>query len=532
MLIQHALPRLRPLGGPSLRIRRDHRLAQELRAYWLFGGDYGLGFDLVTGTAVDPVNSPGISTLPEGPAMDLSGAAYGTAPALTEWDVLGDITVAWRGMIRTLSAGNLMCKIPLATSGGSNTPFSLEYGNPTSARLTFTRSNSGFRAWMAGADSLTANQITTLAASQGADISVAPLFYTGGALVGGTPASQYGGGGSGAPTGNTNVVQFGTWPTAPAYQDGLTAVAALGARIWDADEHLLFELDPYGLIEEGPRFYVVVPGATSVEAGAGSASGSATAAATGSTIAVGAGASSGVATTAATGVTVARGAAAAAGAATVGAVGQTVAAGAASAAGTATTGATGVGIAGGAGAAAASATAGAAAQILGVGQGAAAGTATASAVGVTVSIGSGSATGGATVGASSGSGAIEAGAGSAAGTATVQATGVSIGAAVAAASGAATAGAVGVGLQVGSGAASGLGAAQGVGVAIQAAAGAAVGVAVVSAVGRDASEPLTLPPASRTYAVPAQDRSYAVPASPRAYAVPARSRRYTVRERG
>ena len=259
MLIQHALPRLKPLGGPVLRVRRGHPLATELRALILCGGTAGLGIDLVTGVVLDGVNAPSLGITPEGPALDVSGTAYASGTSHPDWNVTGDITLAWRGMVRsTASAGSLVNKIPAGGSGATDTPFALEYTNPTAGRASFVRSNSAYAVWETTSNVLTANVLTTLSVNQGSAIEVAPTFYADGVPVSAT--RQYNASGNGAPNGNTGPIILGRRPDGAEQQDGQSLLVLVAATQWDASQHAGFHTDPYDILGDAPLYHFLPPG--------------------------------------------------------------------------------------------------------------------------------------------------------------------------------------------------------------------------------------------------------------------------------
>lgn len=170
-----------------------------------------------------------------------------------------------------------------------------------------------------------------------------------------------------------------------------------------------------------------VTGGGSVESGAGSSAGAATASAVGASTAAAAGTSAGQATVAGTGASTVASAATSAGAATASGVGASTAEAAGTSAGSATASAVGD-VAGG----------------VQSGAGTSAGTSTASAVGASTAASAGTAAGTSTAaGVGSSSGGVEAGVGTAAGQATAAGVGASTAEAVGSSAGVATASAVG-----------------------------------------------------------------------------------------
>ena len=263
MLIQHIRPRLRPAGNAILRVRRGHPLAGGLVACVVTGGQYGLGRDLITGADFTGTNSPTISLGPEGPAADFSSTAYAEAPHDASWNVLGHITVLWRGVIRTPSVlGYFVGKVPSGGAGATNTPYSFEYNNGATAGPTWIRSNATggdpYKLWKGPANSIIADTPQTIAVSTDDTITTTPSIYIDGALV--TTTFVYGFGG-GAPTGNTDPLRLARRQDGAEQQNGLTSLVMIAAAQWDAGQHALANLSPYGVLEEAPRYYFATPAA-------------------------------------------------------------------------------------------------------------------------------------------------------------------------------------------------------------------------------------------------------------------------------
>jgi hypothetical protein len=241
-------------------VSRSHPLSTNLVACIVTGAQFGLARDLITGSLFTGTNSPTMGVSSDGPALDLSGTAFISAPNVPEWNVLGDITVAWRGLSRNVGGGGaLIGKIPTGGNGSSNTPFSLEQDNPTTGRVSFVRSNGGFRVWQSDNTALSSNSLATVSVGQGADISVAPTFYLDGAPS--TATSQYGATGAGAPIGNNDPLILGRRPDGALQHNGLTQIVLVAALQWEVGQHQIFALSPYGVLEEAPRWYFANTGA-------------------------------------------------------------------------------------------------------------------------------------------------------------------------------------------------------------------------------------------------------------------------------
>ncbi len=154
------------------------------------------------------------------------------------------------------------------SSGGTNTPFGLLI-EPNGA-LSFNRSNASgsrpFRVW-ASSSTLTPNQLAVIAATQGADMSIAPKFFIDGAFDSGAASNLYDGTGAGAPTptpvslklGNRtdNLSRFnGEIYDVLVLKRALSAseIADLSRNIWAVWQSAI---DGYGLL---PRRPITLPG--------------------------------------------------------------------------------------------------------------------------------------------------------------------------------------------------------------------------------------------------------------------------------
>jgi hypothetical protein len=120
--------------------------------------------------------------------------------SVDDYNVLGEVTaIALVRHASTTTQGVIVHKCE--SSGGTNTPFGLLI-EPNGA-LSFNRSNASgsrpFRVW-ASSSTLTPNQLAVIAATQGADMSIAPKFFIDGAFDSGPASNLYDGTGAGAPT--------------------------------------------------------------------------------------------------------------------------------------------------------------------------------------------------------------------------------------------------------------------------------------------------------------------------------------------
>lgn len=260
MLIQHTRPRLKPPGYAVLRVRRDHPLAVGLVGCFVQGGQFGLGRDLVTGAAFTGTNTPTANLTPDGPAISYTGTAFVSAASQPIWNVTGDVTVAWRGVVRAIgSSGFLIGKLPSGGGGAIDTPWSFEFSNPTSGNLSFVRSRQLnapllYAVWQSNSTLITVNELASFSVSQPTAMELAPTFYKNGVADAGS-TRQYGVDGTGASTGNTGPVQIARRHDGVSQLDGNMTIAMLASRQWAAKEHQRFAWAPYEVLEEAPTYH-------------------------------------------------------------------------------------------------------------------------------------------------------------------------------------------------------------------------------------------------------------------------------------
>jgi hypothetical protein len=267
VLIRRALPRVRPQGNLVYRLNRSHRLAADARAVVLFGPPVGLGRELVSGVALQPQAGAAYPELTkDGIGLwggDGSGAnnAVETAGILPAWQITEDITVAWRGYLGNTGGGGEL--LAAGNNVSSNSPWLFAAGGEFASSTLFRAGPLGFRRWSGTSPGneryVHFDTILTKSASQGADIGTAPSFYNFGILASG--ASSLDGSGSGPSSGGPFRLRAARNTFSNAWQTSNIAIAA--ARQWSAEEHLLFHLDPYGVIEEAPRWYFAEAGGSS-----------------------------------------------------------------------------------------------------------------------------------------------------------------------------------------------------------------------------------------------------------------------------
>jgi hypothetical protein len=223
-----------------------------------FGPPFGLARDLVTGAVFVTVAgsaAPGLTDDGMGLFAGTGGAdnTVGTAQSISSWAITGDLTVAWRGFVGDTGNGGGM--LANGDDTATNSPWRMFFGGNFAGHSLFRAGPSGYRRWAGPSPGSTSgvhyNTIVTKSVSHGTDISVAPTFYTAG-IAGGAASSQDGAG-SGPASGGPFQLRSAFGYFSQAWHTSNIAIA--GARQWTADEHLLFHLDPYGAVEEAPRWY-------------------------------------------------------------------------------------------------------------------------------------------------------------------------------------------------------------------------------------------------------------------------------------
>jgi hypothetical protein len=133
-----------------------------------------------------------------------AASSYAQFPNLTDYNPLGGVTVIALVRPNVSVAQNAIISKDTG-GGGTATPFSLIIEN---GEVSLNRANTGFRVWNSVAIA-TATQLNVVAATQGANISVAPKFYINGVFDTGAPVNKFGGSGTGAPTASSATLKIG-----------------------------------------------------------------------------------------------------------------------------------------------------------------------------------------------------------------------------------------------------------------------------------------------------------------------------------
>lgn len=167
------------------------------------------------------------------------GISLGTAyPAFnndSRYDVLGTLSAV--ALITPNTITNDRSVVAKTTANGA-TASPYDFGTST-GKIRLGRANAtGYRVWASGTSLLSANKTYVIGVSQGSDIGVAPTFYVNGAKDTASPTDLYSGTGSGAATGNSNVLRIGNRDDATTMFSGLIYGCYIFNRVLSDSEHL------------------------------------------------------------------------------------------------------------------------------------------------------------------------------------------------------------------------------------------------------------------------------------------------------
>lgn len=241
----------------------NDELAHGLEFYCLCDENSAVA-DLVTGNVGIGTNyfsnnlNPRGRASADGPGIGIDGAAtYQLVQFANDprYNVLGEITVIWRGILDDTLGPSLVTKS--VANGVGTTPFGLVMAATTPA-FQFSRANSTFKVWGFNSSVPTA-ALVTIGASQGSDVSVAPAGYLNG-IDDGAPTSLFGGSATGPPTGNTKPIWIGLRDDANGGGASMQiSVAAIWSRQLSAAEHLAFHRAPFSMLRPTSSLWRVMP---------------------------------------------------------------------------------------------------------------------------------------------------------------------------------------------------------------------------------------------------------------------------------
>ena len=242
-------------------INWSHPLSQYLSAYCIFGGAFGPGFDLVNGIKAKFCGgaTPGLTS--EGPGVSIDGnsgsyAACAQRNAIGEsfrpYDILGDITLFWMGVVRTANKGVFLNRN--TNNGTSQSPFTFAVDSYTSNKIYLNRANTDYRAWVGQV--ITTGTVKRYGVVQSGGIQNAPTFYDELSPVTGS-AATYTSGGTGAATSVSDpsgyFLNTGHRQDDGMLMDGITNIAIAFSKALTASEYAAFYNDtPWALLAPLP----------------------------------------------------------------------------------------------------------------------------------------------------------------------------------------------------------------------------------------------------------------------------------------
>jgi hypothetical protein len=285
-----------------------------------------------------------------------AGGSYLVLPSFSDENVTGAITILSISR-HHYSGGDGAIVSKNNGSGDSADPTPFIFGRSSgNGGVLLARSNSGgFRVWSGGSDAFSLDTDVTVAATQGADVSVAPLFYINGKLDAVAPVNNFSGAAIGSAGSNAASIKLGNRGDGGTQFYGDIYGVFVWNRVLSAAEIAAVTANPWQLFQAPQRtlFAVSAPtgDATAMPSGVSATAsvGAATGAGSANTSPAGVSATASVGTAVASGSTVVNGTATPAGVSATASTGTASASGAAtvSATGVASTAAVGTAVAGG-----------------------------------------------------------------------------------------------------------------------------------------------------------------------------------------
>lgn len=227
-------------------------------------------YDLVTGVKGVPSNGPTRSVAGQMPAAALASASsqYYRFAHHPSWNLLGDKTLIWQGLIASGSAYRHLFGKSGATNDSTTTPWSFWCDTTATPTAAFISSNANYKLFYGGPN-VSLNEWHTVAVRASDLIETTPSFYVDGVLS--SPGSVSGTG-TGAPTSNTNDIWVGRRPDGGVQMNGRVAQAAAFSRQLSLDELHAFYANPYiGLRRPSPWLAAALDVSISLDGAAGSA---------------------------------------------------------------------------------------------------------------------------------------------------------------------------------------------------------------------------------------------------------------------
>lgn len=229
------------------RINRHHQLANGLKFCIVFENN-SIPIEVVTGTVGVPSGgpSPRMSTDGLGAGLAAVSSQFYTFGVGGQFDILGEITLFWRGIQDDTNASGREFFSTCLGGGGTQNPYDFNAGTSAggnTTKLSFVRANSGFRIWIG--QTFSTGQLVSAAFSQSSDISATPTFYYNGVGVAGSLA---GGTGTGAPTSGNKPLRVGRRDDGGVLSNGQVSIIAGWTRQLSATEHIMMYLAPYDFL--------------------------------------------------------------------------------------------------------------------------------------------------------------------------------------------------------------------------------------------------------------------------------------------
>lgn len=243
MIYVHSASRWQRQPAQALGIDPSHPLAEEIRFFVSFASL--AAFDHVNSALGTRNGSPSIG--PYAGSARAASIASGSNDFYEfahrpETEILGDITLAWRGIIATGGAFRHFAG-KHASNGGINCPFDFRTTNAASPKVTLVRSSQNTFTSFDSVGTIPLAVPTTVEVVKGALLADTPSFYVAGVDAGSTTS-----GGSGTASGSAAALRIGRRPDGEVQQNGHTEYVVGWARRLTEAELREFRLAPYALL--------------------------------------------------------------------------------------------------------------------------------------------------------------------------------------------------------------------------------------------------------------------------------------------
>lgn len=230
-------------------------LARNLEFFILFDETHA-PTDLVTGQTGVATGGPTKRASPDGPGVGCTTTQYYTFASRPSWNLTGDLTLAWRGIMDGISNYREFC-CKTASTGATVNPFEFRTTNGSPYGFVLIRANTANRNWTSPGSigTMTAGPFYAASVSQGSDISVGPTFYLNG--TGGVSIASSGTG-TGAPTADTSPMVVARRADGGVTYAGQISLIAGWSRQLTALEHRAIYTTPYQVLAPSAPVYSLV----------------------------------------------------------------------------------------------------------------------------------------------------------------------------------------------------------------------------------------------------------------------------------